>query len=257
MKPDQPTRVRLGAFELDLKTGELCPVDPSSNDAKLLLQEQPFRVLRILIESRGEIATREEIKRRLWPNDTIVDFDHSINVAIGTLRRALGDSAGQPSYIETVARRGYRLLVLPEPVAAREGKPQSAIEDEPESPSPAGGLIGRKVSHFRVLEVIGGGGMGMVYKAEDLKLGAALPLSFYPRRWSVIPLPQAFSTRSTDGILAESSQHMHHLRDRRVRGPAHPRDGIAGRRDAPRPSGSFRIEADAPGSIAGDSRSNL
>ena len=66
----------------------------------------------MLIERGGEIVTRGEIKKRLWPNDTIVDFDHSINVAIGILRRALGDSADSPQYIETLARRGYRLLQL-------------------------------------------------------------------------------------------------------------------------------------------------
>ena len=65
----------------------------------------------MLVERDGKIVTRSEIKQTLWPNDTIVDFDHSINVAIGVLRRALGDSAASPRYIETLARRGYRLLV--------------------------------------------------------------------------------------------------------------------------------------------------
>ena len=86
MESNESTRLRLGAFELNLKTGELCPLGEDSDGKKVLLQEQPFRVLRILIDCGGEIATREEIKRKLWPNDTIVDFDHSINVAIGTLR---------------------------------------------------------------------------------------------------------------------------------------------------------------------------
>jgi DNA-binding winged helix-turn-helix (wHTH) protein len=68
----------------------------------------------MLIERGGTIVTREEIRRKLWPNSTIVDFDHSINVAIGILRKALGDSASNPTYIETLARRGYRLLVAVE-----------------------------------------------------------------------------------------------------------------------------------------------
>ncbi|AEU36491.1 winged helix-turn-helix domain-containing protein [Granulicella mallensis] len=112
MKPDQPVRAQFGAFELNLKTGELRVPEPGREDRKILLQEQPFQVLRLLIDHRGEIVTREEIRRTLWPNDTNVDFDHSINVAVASIRRALSDSASQPRYIETVARRGYR-LVLP------------------------------------------------------------------------------------------------------------------------------------------------
>src|SRR5882762_3402138 len=107
-------RVRLGVFEIDLRSGELRSLGTVNGDGKVLLREQPFQVLRMLIESRGKIVTREEIKSTLWPNDTIVDFDHSINVAIGILRRALGDSASNPQYIETVARRGYRLLAATE-----------------------------------------------------------------------------------------------------------------------------------------------
>ena len=95
MKADTSNRLRLGAFELNLKRGELCAIEGYSDRQKVLLQEQPFRVLKILIDCGGEIATREEIKKRLRPNDTVVDFDHNINVAIGTLRRTFGDSAVQ------------------------------------------------------------------------------------------------------------------------------------------------------------------
>ncbi len=95
MKQSVSGRVRLRDFELDLKTGKLC----SGDDSRTLLREQPFQVLRMLVANGGEIVTREEIQRTLWPGSTIVDFDHSINVAIGILRKALGDSANNPHYI--------------------------------------------------------------------------------------------------------------------------------------------------------------
>src|SRR5271167_3741659 len=106
MKDTQPVRIRFGVFELDLRSGELC-----SGAEKTLLPEQSLQILRMLVERGGELATREEIRKKLWPNDTIVEFDHSINAAIKNLRRALGDSADEPRYIETLARRGYRLMV--------------------------------------------------------------------------------------------------------------------------------------------------
>ena len=112
-------RVRVGSFELDLRSGELRPAGADVAAERVILREQPFQVLRMLVEREGKIVTRDEIKKRLWPNDTIVDFDHSINVAIGVLRRALGDSAANPRYIETLARRGYRLLATVEWLESR------------------------------------------------------------------------------------------------------------------------------------------
>jgi eukaryotic-like serine/threonine-protein kinase len=103
-------RVRFGAFELDLSTGELRPIEAPDPNNKVVLREQVFQVLRMLLEREGKIVTREEIKERLWPDDTVVDFDQSINATIKALRRALGDSADNPRYIETLARRGYRLM---------------------------------------------------------------------------------------------------------------------------------------------------
>jgi TolB-like protein/DNA-binding winged helix-turn-helix (wHTH) protein/Flp pilus assembly protein TadD len=104
-------RVRFGAFELDLRTGELRSTEGPDPNHKVLLREQLFQVLRMLVECDGKIVTREEIRSRLWGNDTVVDFDQGINSTIKALRRALGDSVDDPRYIETLGRRGYRLML--------------------------------------------------------------------------------------------------------------------------------------------------
>src|SRR6266850_6886332 len=118
-------RVLFGAFELDLTTGELRSTETPDPNDKVLLREQVFQVLRMLLEREGKIVTREEIRSRLWPADTVVDFDRSINETIKTLRRALGDSAVNPRYIETLARRGYRLML---PIKYLESVPRTALE---------------------------------------------------------------------------------------------------------------------------------
>jgi TolB-like protein/DNA-binding winged helix-turn-helix (wHTH) protein/Flp pilus assembly protein TadD len=108
----QPSqRVRFGAFELDLSTGELRSIEGPHPNNKVLLREQMFQVMRMLVERDGAIVTREEIKSRLWADHTTIDFDQGINSTIKALRRALGDSADNPRYIETLGRRGYRLML--------------------------------------------------------------------------------------------------------------------------------------------------
>ena len=96
---------RFGVFEVDLRAGEL-----RRNGIKVKVQEQPFQVLAELLDRPGQVVTREELRNRLWQADTYVDFDHSLNAAIRRLRDALGDSAENPTFVETVARRGYRFL---------------------------------------------------------------------------------------------------------------------------------------------------
>jgi TolB-like protein/DNA-binding winged helix-turn-helix (wHTH) protein/Flp pilus assembly protein TadD len=98
-------RLRFGVFELDLRAGEL-----HKHGLRIRLQEQPLQVLAMLLEHPGEVVTREELQKKLWPADTFVDFDHGLNKAVNKIRDALGDSAESPRFVETVARRGYRFL---------------------------------------------------------------------------------------------------------------------------------------------------
>src|SRR5690242_21332388 len=119
-------RVRFGTFELNVRTGELASVGTAAVEAgaaKVQLRQQPFQILRILVERQGKIVTREEIRQILWPDDTVVEFDRSINVAMAILRKALADDADHPNYIETLARRGYRLIA---PVESHQQEPRAS-----------------------------------------------------------------------------------------------------------------------------------
>jgi DNA-binding winged helix-turn-helix (wHTH) protein len=108
-----PVILRFGVFEVDLPSGEL-----RKQGVRIKLQEQPFHVLTVLLQRPGEVVTREELRNQNWPADTFVDFDNSLNTAINKLREALGDSADNPRFIETLPRRGYRFIT---PVTEEDG----------------------------------------------------------------------------------------------------------------------------------------
>ena len=120
----KPAVARFGVYEVNLRTGEL-----RKHGNRMRLQEQPFQVLAMLLEKPGELVTREELRQKLWPADTFVDFDHSLNTAINKLRETLGDSSSAPRFIETLPRRGYRFIAAvtaEEPaIAANQNQPSN------------------------------------------------------------------------------------------------------------------------------------
>ena len=99
--------IRFGVFEVDLTTGEL-----RKQGLRIKLRDQPFQILCVLLEHPGQVVTRDELQRRLWPADTFVDFDRGLNRAVNQLRDALCDSADTPRFIETLPKRGYRFIGL-------------------------------------------------------------------------------------------------------------------------------------------------
>src|SRR5271155_3180232 len=121
-----PARFRVGEFEVDLRSGEL-----RRKGDKIKLQERPFQILAALLARPGEVVTREEIRQKLWPTNTFVDFEHSINTAVKKLREALGDDAENPRFIETLPRRGYRLIAPVEIVEESGSSPEAAISPVP------------------------------------------------------------------------------------------------------------------------------
>jgi DNA-binding winged helix-turn-helix (wHTH) protein len=104
-EPKRANVLRCGVFEVDLDSGEL-----RKSGSRIRLQEQPFKILMALLEHPGEVVTREELRRLIWPEESFGDFDHAVNVAVGKLRTALNDSAEIPRLIETLPRRGYRFI---------------------------------------------------------------------------------------------------------------------------------------------------
>ncbi len=116
--------IRFGLFEADLETGEL-----RKAGLKIKLQEQPFRVLSLLLERAGDVVTREELRQQLWSSDTFVDFEHSLNSSVKKLRQALGDAADSPRFVETLARRGYRFIAPVEPVGDRLSNSNVAVDE--------------------------------------------------------------------------------------------------------------------------------
>ncbi|MGO4883298.1 MAG: protein kinase domain-containing protein, partial [Bryobacteraceae bacterium] len=171
---------RFGPFELDVRSGEL-----RKHGIRLQLREQPVRILLLLLDHPGEMVLRTDIRDKLWPNETMVEFDPAINNAVRRLRDALGESAEKPRYIETVARRGYRFLGEVEGVEAPASAPSAS------EPLAAAGpeidlddLEGKSVSHYLVLDKLGRGGMGIVFRAKDLKLKRNVALKFLPGEYS-------------------------------------------------------------------------
>src|SRR5246127_556114 len=103
--PPKPTVASFGPFEADFQTQEI-----RKHGVRLRLPGQSFQILRMLLERPGELVTREKLREALWPSDTFVDFEHGLNAAVNRLREALGDSADNPSFIETLHRRGYKFI---------------------------------------------------------------------------------------------------------------------------------------------------
>ena len=113
--------LRFGVFEVDLDAGEL-----RKNGARIRLQEQPFQVLTALLQNAGQVVTRDHLREKIWPADTFVDFDHSLNTAVNKIRESLGDSASSPRFVETLARRGYRFIAPVDSVGAAATVPHRA-----------------------------------------------------------------------------------------------------------------------------------
>lgn len=120
-RSDSSAVFRFGDFEADVRAGEL-----RKNGIKIPLQEQPFQLLTVLLERPGELIRRDELRRRLWPQDTFVAFDHALNTAVKKIRIALDDHAAAPRYIETIPKRGYRFMA---PVSV-EGSPEERVLNE-------------------------------------------------------------------------------------------------------------------------------
>ncbi|MGA2348980.1 MAG: winged helix-turn-helix domain-containing protein [Terracidiphilus sp.] len=149
MTDSQPVRrYRFGAFEVDAASGEI-----RRQGLRIKLNAQPFQVLVMLLDRPGEVLTREDISRELWPEGTFVDYEHGVNSAVNRIREALGDKAGHPRFVETLARRGYRFVASVERIA-HGGEPSPATSDSPSTAASEPTIISAETERndrFRIL----------------------------------------------------------------------------------------------------------
>ena len=199
--------IRFGTFELDLAAGEL-----RKNGLKIRLQEQPFRLLVLLVEQPGEVVSREEVREKLWPSDTYVDFDRSLNTAASKLRDALGDSATSPRFIETLPRRGYRFLASVEGVGHETGGPESSTGTgalQAASPRVDGKAaeqsdLRRKLRVQQALLAVTAVALLAVSFVHFRQSLPEAPL----RRFTITPLPLNISFYNTDVALSPDGRHI-------------------------------------------------
>ena len=190
---EQDKRLRFGVFEADIRSGEL-----AKRGRRVRLQEQPFQLLAMLLERPGELLTREELSSKLWPN-TIVDFDHGLNKAVAKIREALGDSAENPRFIETVARRGYRFLA--DVTVTGHGQPQIVAQvSSPGSGTSLPGLAEAGTSPRRPTRAWRLLGLGL-----GLLLVAVLSWSLYPRSPSA-PAIRSLAVLPLENLSGDPSQ---------------------------------------------------
>jgi len=211
-----PRTLRFGLFELDLRSGELW-----KQGRKVRLEGQPVEILICLLERSGELVTRDELRERLWPADTYVNFEHGLNAAVKRLRRALNDSAENPRFVETLPRRGYRFLAPVESVKPEEGTPSFAevapgspvsASDEPpyseddHTHEPVHWLLAHKKSVFALLLVLAIF-LAWMFRPKTSQSPAIRSLAVLPlENLSGDPSQDYFSDGMTDELITELGQ---------------------------------------------------
>ena len=202
--------IRFGTFEVSPQAGEL-----RRDGSRVKLQDQPFQVLLALLERPNDVVTREELRAKLWPGDTFVDFDHGLNAAVKRLRDALGDTAENPRFIETLSRRGYRFIAPVAPFDSQATQPPiPPAVPQPRAPLPRTtkrirpayvfGLAGIAAVILLLVALNGGGGYWtrLAFGGKRIQSLAVLPLE----NLSHDPDQEYFSDGMTDALIADLSK---------------------------------------------------
>ena len=211
-----PGPTRFGPFQVDVRSGEL-----RKHSIRIKLQDQPFRVLQVLLEHPGEVVTREELQRQIWPVDTFVDFDRGLNNAVKRLREALSDSADQPRYIETLPKRGYRFMAAVQGVNGKNGSEAETLASPIVPSGPNANPLPLRTPRRAVIMAIAGAAVifiaiALFFRERPISKAAAMPI----RSIAVLPLQNLSGDPNqeyfADGMTEEIITELSHLKDLKV-----------------------------------------